>query len=161
MVIKQKICAGWDGKTHPAFIWKRILGKPYCKVCTMRIQGVKPIVSKKPIVKVSEKQKEKNQNKKENTALLHSIMYKWWKTFGDFKTCESCGVEIQNKFSVINVHHLLPKAKYKDVALDPRYFMLLCGDCHTSFEIAPNRIKHKEIFIRTEIAKNQYNARRK
>lgn len=153
MIIRHKTCAGWDNKPHPAFIWKRIKGKRYCKVCTMKLEGVKPIISKKPILKVSEKQKEKNKIKKENIPLLHSTMHEWWKTFGDFKTCECCGVEIQGEFSIVNVHHLLPKAKYKDVDLNTDYFMLLCGDCHTSFEIAPNRIKHKAIYDRTEIAK--------
>jgi 5-methylcytosine-specific restriction endonuclease McrA len=165
MIIKRKVCAGWDDNTHPAFIWKKINGKPYCKNCTLRLEPPKPIEKryeiavKTSIKKISDKQKEKNKIKKENTALLHKVMYEWWGSFGDYKSCECCGATLPKEFSTINVHHLLPKAKYKEVALNTDYFMLLCQKCHSEFETSPSENKHKIIYDKTKIAKEKYNER--
>jgi 5-methylcytosine-specific restriction endonuclease McrA len=156
-----KTCAGWDDNTHPAFIWKRIKGKPYCKNCAMRLEPPKALSNKSNlkrtvIKKVSEKQKEKNKTKKEDTLLLHTIMYKWWESHGDFKTCENCGIGLPFEFSTANVHHLLSKAKYKNLASNPDNFMLLCMKCHNGWEISPNENKHKAIYDKTQIVKDKY-----
>lgn len=145
MISKRKTCAGWDCNTHPAFIWKRINGKPYCKMCAYRIEK-----------DLSENQ-ETNLKKIENTQILHNTMLNWWKSLGTYKYCENCGLILPTTFSVNNVHHLLPKAKYRDVSLNTSYFMLLCNDCHGSYEISPNRIKHKTIFDRMNQALKNYN----
>jgi len=159
MQIKQKMCAGWDSKPHSAFIWKNIEGKPYCKVCTTKLEPQKAFV-KAGINKISEKQKEKNKVKKQDTAILHKTMFEWWKSFGGIKTCENCGLRLPNEFSTINVHHLLPKHKFKNQALNTNYYMLLCQDCHTGFEVFPNK-KHESIYNRTKIALKDYEQKTK
>lgn len=83
-------------------------------------------------------------------------MFEWWRSFGDIKNCECCGTTLSKEFSTINVHHLLPKAKYKEVALNTDYFMLLCPKCHTEFETSPSEKKHKIIYERTKIALEHY-----
>lgn len=144
MISKFRECAGWDNISHPAFIWKRIKGKPYCKMCASKIASF------------SEEGILEKQEKLENTALLHKTMFEWWKSFGIDRYCDCCDKRLPLEFSVTFVHHLLPKSKYKDVALDSNYFMLLCADCHTSFEISPNKIKHKAIYERTKEALKKY-----
>lgn len=147
MQAKCRTCAGWDNNTHPAFIWSSIDGRKYCKNCFLRL--------KKPTIKkISDKQKIKNQENSKHTFLLHRIMYDWWNSFGILKYCECCNKRLPTMFSTINVHHLLPKAKYKEEALNIDYFMLLCADCHSSWEIMP---KNEIIKKRTEEAKIKFN----
>lgn len=148
-------CAGWDENSHPAFIWKKHEGKRYCKVCSYKIEKKSTTINK-----VSEKQKEVLKKKKENTVLLHKIMYEWWKLFGNRKQCWNCSQILPSEFSTINIHHLLPKSKYKDVDKCTDYFYLICNTCHSEFETSPNKIKHKAIYEATDIAKNKYNENR-
>jgi hypothetical protein len=149
--IKIGKCAGWDENSHSAFIWKNINGKKYCKNCSYKIEDKKTSINK-----ISEKQKKVNKVKKENTILLHKVMYEWWKSFGDRKYCQCCNKQIPLEFSTINIHHLLPKRNYKDVDKCTDYYMLLCAECHGGFETSPNKIKHKAIYEATDIAKNKY-----
>lgn len=138
--IKKKVCAGWDGNSHPAFIFKRIDGKGYCSACSQRLSK-----ADKPDIK--------------NTEELHQVMHDWW--LKQPKKCGNCGYDTPKQFSVMNVHHLLPKAKFRDIQLNSLYFMLLCNDCHGSFELSPNRIKHMFIYRNMENAKIHYNNKNK
>lgn len=40
---KIKICAGYNGDTHEAYIYKNINGKKYCKSCAYKLSPPKPI----------------------------------------------------------------------------------------------------------------------
>jgi len=53
------------------------------------------------------------------------------------------------------VHHLLPKSieKYKKIALNSEYWMLLCGDCHSNWE---NSSKGDKVATRTAEAKMKF-----
>ncbi len=132
----------------------KIWSKSMCKLCFNKKNVQKPIkksyLSKKP----TERALIKKEAKKEYTEKqfeLFQVFYNEHKT----KRCEQCNINISQCLS-INVHHLLPKSieKYKKIALDSRFWMLLCGNCHSSWE---NSNKGDKITIRTKIAKNEFN----
>ncbi len=95
-------------------------------------------IPKTPIRKVSLKKADKILERKENTIRLHTAMYEWWNSFGSNKKCESCGCLLPKEFSTVNVHHLLPKQKYKNVEFKSKYWSLLCFTCHNQWETYPN-----------------------
>ena len=124
MQVKRKTCAGWDNNTHPAFIWKRINGKSYCKICTYRIEGVRFAP------KVSNKQKIKNQDKKEQTKLRHQMFLNIWSKLSN-KTCWSCGKYLGNEPLSIFFDHLIEKSKHPKLDLIEENIYICCGDCHS------------------------------
>jgi 5-methylcytosine-specific restriction endonuclease McrA len=91
------------------------------------------------------------------TQFLHKKMEEWWKTKGVFKHCECCSKLLPRQFSTINVHHLLPKSKYPEVFLNSEYWMLLCADCHMSWELSG---KSEFIKNKTQEASKHYNLNR-
>lgn len=105
------------------------------------------------MIKRKKKSKEQIEENRLETTIMHNKMYDWWFSFGYNKKCEACSIKLPYYFSTLNVHHLLPKSKYKDVKLDSKYWMLLCQDCHSKWENYPIDVK---IIERTEIAKNNY-----
>lgn len=140
MIIKQKICAGWDGNSHPAFLWTRIKGKKYCKECSYKVENKKSSINK-----VSEKQKEKNIKKKENTKILHNWFNVLWEKLPRDKYCSICSTPIYGENLSIYWDHLLEKSQYPQFELDERNICFCCGDCHTRKTNGSPLPKHKEL----------------
>jgi hypothetical protein len=132
--VKQKICVGWDNISHPAYIYKSIDGKKYCKNCAFRLEAI--------------------FKEKKNTELLHQTMRHFYALQPHI--CENCGCRTPHNFTIDLVHHLLPKRDYPDIELNTRYFQILCSECHSSFELSPNKRKHEQIYLRTLQAKKDY-----
>lgn len=139
MIQKQKICAGWDENSHPAFLWKRIKGKGYCKDCTFKIEG------QKSINKVSVKQKDRNIIKRENTKILHNWFNQLWEALPLNKYCTICDTPITGENLSIYWDHLLEKSAYPEFALDERNICFCCGTCHAMKTGGKPRPKHKEL----------------
>ncbi len=130
-MVVHKMCAGWDLKPHSAFIWKRILGKPYCKMCTYRLEGVK-FAPKKSIKRITDKQIEKNALKRERTRILHELFDKMWKRLPKFKYCTICDKIIYGENSSIYWDHLIPKSKRPDLELEEWNILFVCSECHSN-----------------------------
>ncbi len=129
----------------------KIWSRGFCRQHTF----YKPLEkSNKPIKKISENGKIKKEEKKEYTKKQFELFRKFYDEH-PIKKCEQCGINIYKCLS-INVHHLLPKAieKYKKVALESKYWMLLCGNCHSAWE---NSSVGDKIKIRTDLAKEEFN----
>jgi uncharacterized protein with PIN domain len=47
--------------------------------------------------------------------------------------CENCDKEIY-KLNSSNIAHILPKSKFPSVALEYYNYLLLCGNCHSTFD---------------------------
>ena len=144
MLVRQKICAGWDENSHPAFIWKRIKGKKYCKECSFKLE------STKGINKVSEKQKKKNIEKKENTEILHRWFDILWKKLPGNKLCTICNTPIYGENLSIYWDHLILKSKYPEFALEEDNIVFLCGDCHTNRTNGFPHPKHQKLIEEAE-----------
>lgn len=87
---------------------------------------------KKPIKKISEKGLIKRELKKEYTKTQFKLFQEFYDNHLE-KTCFECNSKI-NELRSYNVHHCLPKAKYKEIALDSKYWLLLCLECHSKVE---------------------------
>lgn len=144
---KLKICAGWDGNSHPAFLWKRIGGKGYCRDCTFRIEG------QKTINKISDKQKDKILNKKEATKSLHNWFEMLWKKLPLDKFCTICNKPILGENLSVYWDHLLEKHKYPELALNEENICFCCMECHALKTGGNPRPKHKELI---EQAKSKF-----
>ena len=98
----------------------------------------KPLKSRGYIKKVTPNSIKKKEEKKEFNKLMLEGFIQFFKNHPT-RCCEECSRVIREEyFGTINVHHTLPKAneKYKSIALNPKYWMLLCQDCHSSWEIS-------------------------
>ncbi len=139
MLQKQKICAGWDGNPHPAFLWKRINGKGYCKACTSKIEGTKEIK------RISKKQEERKQIKKENTKILHNWFNELWGKLPRNKHCTICSAPIYGENLTVYWDHLLEKNQYPELALEERNIVFCCQNCHEAKTNGHPLPKHKEL----------------
>ncbi len=92
---------------------------------------------------------------KETSLRLHLAMYEWWTTWPEVKYCEQCNKRLPKQFSTMQVHHLLPKnlKEFKKVMFEEKYWMLLCNNCHKSWE---DHLRGDIIKERTQKAKNEY-----
>lgn len=132
MKVKQKTCAGWGNqKPHSAFIWKRIDGIPYCKICASKIEKIPNFSNKKAIKKISEKQKIKNQDKKEKTILRHEMFLNIWKKLKN-KNCWSCNKYLGKEPSPAFFDHLIEKSKHPELDLVEENIFICCENCHAN-----------------------------
>lgn len=145
MIVKEKICAGWDGNSHPAFIWKNIMGKKYCQQCSYKVEGKKSSISQ-----ISEKQKEKNIVKKENTEILHNWFNTLWKKLPQNKYCTICNKTIYGDNLSIYWDHLVLKSKYPEFALEEDNIVFLCGACHAKRTNGFPHPKHQKLIDEAE-----------
>jgi len=101
---------------------------------------------KKPraINKVSKKGALKKLEKAEYTLIQFAEFQKFYDQHPT-KTCFECDTYIPVCRSY-SVHHCLPKQTYKEIKLDPRFFILVCFLCHSKIEtcidFAPNTKAH-------------------
>ena len=138
------MCAGWDGNSHPAFLWKRIKGRGYCKDCTYKLEIPKAL-NRTNINNISEKQKEKNVEKRKNTEILHNWFNILWEKLPKNKLCSICNTPIFGSNLSIYWDHLLEKNKYPELALNEDNILFVCGTCHTLKTNGNPLPKHKEL----------------
>ena len=149
MILKKKTCAGWDGNSHPAFIWKKIDGKSYCKACTFRIEPPKTI-SKTYIKKITDKQKDKNIEKKKQVELRKEMFLNIWNKL-ERKNCWSCDAYLGEEPSSIFFDHLLEKSDYPKLDLVEENIYICCGDCHTKKTMGNPTEAHKNAIEQAKI----------
>lgn len=108
--------------------------------------------SYKPIKKVSDKQKIKNQEKKELSIKQREFFLSLWderEIFDGnsfFCRCGECNKKLSRQFYRGNsccYSHLLPKSKYPEYRFLPENILIVCPGCHSQFETfsekAPNQ----------------------
>lgn len=165
MKAKKKICAGFDGNEHEAYIYKNINGAKYCKSCALKLQPPKRI---KP---VSEKQKFKITLKKElleedkNFYLeVWSNRYIWTErengiiVYKNTPKCECCDKVLESEPNIMYFHHILEKRNYPELRHVDWNIMILCPECHNAYETNP--LSRPKIVNRKEtvwsLYKNKY-----
>jgi hypothetical protein len=154
MEIKKKICAGFDGIEHEAYIYKNIGGKKYCKSCTYKLQPPKAIA------KVTEKQKFKIQiKKKQYEDDIQFYLAVWYQRFGRIEgtgndesqgidnttsvpRCECCQSRLWFEPTTMYFHHILEKSNYPDLRHEPRNIAVVCANCHNRYESHPNNVPY-------------------
>ena len=128
MLIKQKICAGWDGNSHSAYIYKNIKGKKYCKECTMRLEH--PTIIKK----VSNKKIRDRVNNNELLQKQKQLFFEIWnerKHSDGYNYCEVTGEKLGLEPLSIYFDHLLEKSKYPQLRFVKENIIIVDGDVHT------------------------------
>lgn len=156
-MVKKKICAGFDGIEHEAFIYKNINGNKYCKICAYKLQPPKAInkISKKQVFKISLKRKLYDEDKKFYIDV-------WYQRFGrvegtaekygneidnctTFPKCEACGKRLFFDPTSVNFHHILEKRNYPDLRHVEWNIAIVCPDCHSSYETLPDSVPYLKL----------------
>lgn len=142
MITKKKMCAGFDGVEHEAYIYKNINGKKYCKSCTYKLQKPKaiPKVSESMKLKIVGRKEQWEEDKKFYTDL-------WIEQFfdsdpdnpGEFirmekPKCECCDTKLDDVPTSVNFHHILEKRNYPQYRHIRINIAIVCGDCHSDYE---------------------------
>ena len=133
-----KECAGWDGKSHPAFIYKNIGRKQYCKECTFRLEPPKQIPKR------SEAGRKKAEEKNITTEEQFKFFLKIWeerKREDGRNYCEVSGERLSLEPLSIYFDHLLEKSTNPEYRFDPQNIILVSGDVHTR---KTNGFPHRE-----------------
>lgn len=144
MIKKKKTCVKCNNE---AYIWS----KSMCKSCFMQNTVQKPIkksyLSKKP----SEKQIQKNIEKKEYNLLQWELFEKHWNLKPHY--CESCNKYLGSENNLCFHDHLIEKSNRKDIALEIENLYLCCFDCHSLKTNGFPTENHKKAI---KIAKKKY-----
>lgn len=154
MISKQKICAGWDGVEHEAYIYKNISGKKYCKYCATKLNPKKPVFKVHVIKKVSDKQREKLEEKKE-LRLRDMLFYQkvWENRFtgmdGDLNImylvtprCECCRKLLSREPNLMYFHHILEKRNFPQLRHEEYNIAIVCPECHSKYETNPDQVPY-------------------
>ena len=108
-----------EGCNYP--VWSKGL----CKSHTPK----KPLNSKKKAInKISEKGKQKKEEKKEYLVKQFELFEKHWNLKPHY--CESCGKWLGNENNICFHDHLIEKSKRRDLALEIDNLFLVCMGCH-------------------------------
>lgn len=127
--------------------------KGLCRLCFLTGAPYKPL-KKKPLKKVSKKGEQNKITRKELRMKMAEEFLKFYDNHPT-KRCIECDKYIsKDAFGRINVHHLLPKARYKKYILEHWNFALVCPECHAQCEI--NILKTPKIKALTQELKEKY-----
>lgn len=86
-----------------------------------------------PLQKSIIKKKEKNKDETINYLLKRNEFFESiWKKRKHY--CEECGKFLGNTAFSYHFHHLMPKAKYKDLEFEEKNIMILDLECHSKIE---------------------------
>lgn len=162
---KLKICAGFDGNEHEAYIYKNIGGKKYCKSCTYKLEPQKPIFKIHVIPKISEKQRIKNRQKKDLLVLDKEFYLECWRDkfmylekeagFPGYHTeprCQVCMKSLGFEPNLTYFHHILEKRNFPAFRHVKKNIAIICSDCHNRYETMPDKVpklveKKKELLL--------------
>src|ERR1044072_1746091 len=175
----KKMCAGFDGNEHEAYIYKNIDGKKYCKLCTFKLQPPKGIravsVKNSNTFRLKLKQTQIQKDKQFYLKIWEERFYTplsngemiMWKA----PRCERCYRRLGEEPLTLFFHHILEKRNYPELRYHVPNIAILCSDCHSSYEsrpdLFPDLIKRRkelmeywknEFLYKTE--KNQENVER-
>lgn len=152
---KLKECAGFDGTPHQAYIYKNIDGKKYCKSCALKLEPKEYTFKIHAIKKVSEKQKIKIEEKKEQVQKDILFYLKLWEkkfsldreglpTYDYWKwpTCEVCGKRLSLEPNITYFHHILEKRNFPDLRHVEWNIAILCFECHSKYETMPDLVPY-------------------
>lgn len=145
MQTKKKICVSCKNETY---IWS----KSMCKSCFMQKNPSKPIKKSFKIKQISEKGIEKKKLKTENTKKLHLWFQKLWESEPHYS--EISGKWLGKENNTCFWHHLYPKSKYPEYALDRDNIIRLTADEHAECEANP--IKYEIVVKKLEFLKEKY-----
>lgn len=149
MLTKKKVCAGWDGKEHFAYIYKNINGKKYCLACTQRLEPRK-------IKKMSEKQAfkitlKKEQIEKDKAFYLEIWISRFFQKTGEntykrlvVPKCENpeCNKSLGDEPNLFYFHHFLEKETYPQYRHEKWNIGVICPDCHNSYHSFPDSVPY-------------------
>ena len=152
MTVKNKVCSCGCGKSG------KIWSKGMLKQCFFRLNSSKPIkknskslkksfLSKKP----TEKQIQKNIEKKEYNLLQWELFEKHWNLKPHY--CESCNKYLGSENNLCFHDHLIEKSSRRDIALEIENLYLCCFDCHNLKTNGFPTENHKKAI---KIAKEKY-----
>lgn len=155
---KIKICVGYNGKSHSAFIYKNIEGKKYCKICSILLESMRG------------KKKSNKINFQSDKKFYLSVWQHKFFTFnpqsGEYikinqPRCEACGKNLPNTPNLMFFHHILEKKNYPELRHSYFNIAILCSDCHSSYEAFPYAVpwimeKRKELIkLTTKTEQNE------
>lgn len=148
MLQTKKLCAGFDGVEHEAYIYKNINGKKYCKSCTFKLQPPKAIkkMSEKGKFKMTLKKELLEEDKKFYTSV-------WIRRFfvenadvpGTYTRvvkphCDICTTLLPDEPNLMFFHHILEKRNYPKLRHVYENITILCPECHNMYETFPDKI---------------------
>jgi 5-methylcytosine-specific restriction endonuclease McrA len=149
MQLNKKLCAGFDGVEHEAYIYKNINGKKYCKSCTFKLQPPKAIkkMSEKGRFKMSIKKELLEEDKKFYTDV-------WIKRFfmqehpnvpNTYRRtvkphCDVCLTQLPDEPNLMYFHHILEKRNYPALRHVYKNIAILCPECHNMYETYPDAV---------------------
>lgn len=99
----------------------------------------------KPIKRVSDRQKEKNEIDAERTQRLHEWFQKLWDLLPGKKFCTVCKRPIYGLNKPIYWDHLIEKQHRWDIAFEEWNICFVCGDCHTKRNNGYPLPEHQEL----------------
>ena len=150
ILTKKKLCAGFDGVSHEAYIYKNIDGKKYCKSCALKLQP------KKSIKKMSDKGRFKMILKKKLFEHDKKFYSEVWadRFFVENKNipgsyimakaprCENpeCRKRLSDKPNLLYFHHILEKRNYPEYRHIAKNIAILCAECHNLYETYPDKV---------------------
>lgn len=134
MLSKLKICAGFDGNSHEAYIYKNINGKKYCKSCAYKLNPPKSIN------KISTKQTFKIKLKSDLLEKDKEFYYRLWSY--RMHCCENCGKSLGDEPNMMFFHHILEKRNYPYYRYEPANISILCPECHSLYETNPDKVPY-------------------
>lgn len=103
--------------------------------------------------RISDKQKQKLEEKKKLQEIMHSIFMDIWRDRPHYS--EVSGRWLGKEALTVFFHHILPKHKYRgEPMFDPENIILLTADEHTKVENDPTYFE--EVNKRRELLKEKY-----
>jgi len=150
MVIKKKVCAGFNGNEHEAYIYKNIGGKKYCKSCTQQLQPPKPIkkMTQKAVFKMIIKKELLIDDKrfyveiwtkrffKKNPQVKGTLLMK------SKPICEICSDSLSHEPNLMYFHHILEKRNYPQYRHEEKNIAIVCPECHNMYETFPDKVPY-------------------
>jgi 5-methylcytosine-specific restriction endonuclease McrA len=152
---KLKMCAGHDGVEHQAYIYKNIDGKKYCKFCTQKLEPPKQTFKLHAIKKISDKQKDKLELKKELIEQDKEFYLDCWRArfmffgalYGEWQyhtepKCEVCRKHLGYEPNLTYFHHILEKRNFPELRHLQKNIAIICSECHNRYETMPDQVPY-------------------
>lgn len=134
-------------------VWSKGLCKSHSPKTPLK-KNSKPLkksyLSKKP----TEKQIQKNIEKKEYNLLQWKLFEKHWNSKPHY--CESCNKYLGSENNLCFHDHLIEKSSRKDIALEIKNLFLCCFDCHNLKTNGFPTQKHTKAIKQAKITFNKF-----
>lgn len=141
----KKMCAGFDGNEHEAYIYKNIEGRKYCRACAFKLQPPKKIkaVSTKSIFRLKLKQDQVQRDKQFYLEIWRNKFFALLESSGEYimwrsPNCEHCRKKLGEEPLTIFFHHILEKRNFPELRYYEPNIAILCSSCHSGYESRPD-----------------------